>query len=161
MKKILMAAVAFAAISATPAMAATFTVGGTVAATCGALSNGSITFTGGILTSATTGALTPSQSASSSSQAAFCNGVNSTMAISGATMTTAAAAADANGFTRTLGFTPEVSFDGTVFSGVNASHALGARSGAMIVSAKDLTAAALPYAGDYTGTITVTLTPGV
>jgi hypothetical protein len=165
-KKILMAAVALTAFGATPALAqeASFSVSGTVNAQCGAISNGTISFSGALDINAATGALNANQSASSSSQSVYCNGVNSKISVSSTPLDNKSigAATDTADFTRTINYTPEVDFAGVV---VNAGTALslGAKAGTMVVSAKNLTALGgkRPYAGDYSGTITVSLAPAV
>lgn len=159
MNKFLMAAAALGALATTPAMAqsATFQVSGTVNASCGALSNGTVPF--GTINTNSDGTLTAGQSASSGSQAVYCNGINSTITVSATDLVNTVAADDAN-FTGTLTYTTNVNFAGTNF-GTGTSQALGAKAGNMTVSANNLLAngGKRPYAGSYNGQITVTLTP--
>jgi spore coat protein U-like protein len=154
----MMAALAVSSLSATPALAqsASYTVSATVAASCGALTNGTIPF--GTLGIGTDGTLTSGQSFSSGSQNVYCNGVNSTITVGHTAMTTSAAATDAGGFTRTIDFTTSVNFAGSTF-GDGTTQALGAKTGTLVASANSLTATAKPYAGSYSGTISVTLSP--
>jgi hypothetical protein len=163
MKKLLMGAVALAAISTTPAVAAdpsaSYTVSGTVGAACGTLSNGSLTFANPLNINAT-GFLADSQSASSS-QTVWCNGVNSKISVAATAMTNQTTnAAENNDFTGTINFTTAVDFAGSPFA-LGTNQTLGAKAGTMTVSASALTAnnGKRPYAGDYSGTITVTLSP--
>ena len=77
------------------------------------------------------------------------------------TTTTNLSAEDAN-FTGTINYTTDVDFAGSHF-GLGATQALGAKAGTLVVTASNLLAnnSKRPYAGDYQGTVTVTLTPGV
>jgi hypothetical protein len=159
----MMAAVAITAMATVPATPATaqdaanFDVTATVAAKCN-YTGGTIAF-GTVTTDSSTGLLNPGQSASSGDQAAFyCNGSNTTVELSHVAMSTAASA---SGFVNSIDFTPAVNVGGSeVLSGDQAAgSAFGARSGTLVVRAKDLTAAGKVIAGDYAGSITLTLTP--
>ncbi|ANI79505.1 hypothetical protein [Sphingobium sp. EP60837] len=160
MKKILMAAVALTALGATPAMAAgVFTVSGDVAATCGAISDGTITFSSGIATG-TDGTLTSGQSQSSAPQNVYCNGAGSKITVAHTAMKIGDGTGAPSNFTKTIDFTTDVNFAGTHF-GEGTSQTLGAMSGSLVVSANDLTASAKPLAGSYSGSITVTVSPSL
>jgi hypothetical protein len=155
MKKLLMAAVAVSAIAATPAFAADFPITATVGASCGAITGSTIAFSA--IATGADGTLTAGQSASSSSQAVYCNGAGSTITVTSTELLTSPGVV-ASGFTKTLGFTTDVNFAG-VHRGTGAAQALGAVTGTLIVSANNLTASAKPQAGDYTGLIQVTVAP--
>jgi len=158
MKKLLMAAVALAALNAAPAMAESFTVQGTVNAACSAITTSVIDF-GTIGISSTTGRLITNQSADTGAgTSVWCNGVNSTLSFSGNTITTTNTTSD-TAFTSTLGFTPKVTLGG---NNVTTGSTIGAVAATLVVKAENLTDnSKLPVAGNYTGTITVTLTPAV
>ena len=155
MKKILMAAVAVAALASTPVYAADFAVTGTVQASCGAITGLPIAF--GTIATGSDGSLTAGQSKSSASQSAYCNGANSTISVSHLALANGTGAAP-TGFTRTIDFTTDVDFAGAHFTD-GVTQSLGAKTGSLVVSANSLTASAKPLAGDYTGSITVTVTP--
>lgn len=159
MKKIFMTVVAvtgLAGLPAVPASAASFTVSGSVTATCN-YSGGTIAF-GTIATNAD-GTLTSNQSASSSAQTGFfCNGAGTTLDLTHTAMTDGVTAP--SGFTSTIDFTPAVKVGGTDKQvGNGTSVALGAIAGSLVVDARNLSAAAKPTAGSYSGSITLTLTP--
>jgi hypothetical protein len=159
MKKILMAAVALTAMAtvpATPAAAADFTVTGSVAAACN-YTGGTIAF-GAIGTNAD-GTIAASQSTSSSAQTGFfCNGAGTTLALSHTAM--ANAATPASGFTSTIDYTPAVSVGGVDQQlGDGNNNTFGAQAGDLVVDARTLTATGKLMAGNYSGTITLTLTP--
>lgn len=156
MKKTLMAAAALAALTASPAMAADFTISGAVAATCN-YSGGTIGF--GTIATQSNGLLVASQSASSTAQAGFyCNGGRTTVEVTHTALTTGATA---TGFVNEIDYTPVVSIgDVDVLTGdQTAGAAFGARSGSLVVTAKNLTATDKVIAGDYSGKIVLTLTP--
>ena len=156
MKKLLMGAVALAAMSTTPAFAADYQVQGTVNAACYANTGGTIDFTT-IGINATTGRLNPNQTASSGSSNVWCNGVNSTLSFSSTNnLTTTNTTSDSN-FTSTLTFTPSVKLNNV---DIATGTKIGAQSGGLVVTAGNLSDNGLmPVAGNYTGLITVTLTP--
>lgn len=160
MKKILMAAVTLAAIASVPstASAADFTVSATVAPVC-SYSGGSIAFP--TLTVQSDGTLSANQSSSSTGQTGFyCNGAGTTVALSHVAMTTSASAP---GFVNSINFTPVVTVGGTdlVTGDKTAGTSFGAQSGSLVVTAKNLTAGGKVIAGDYNGSITLTLSPAV
>jgi len=157
MKRLLMAAVALVGLNAAPAMAEDFTVQGTVNAACSAITTSVINF-GTIGISSTTGLLNPGQSASPTPTEVWCNGVNSTLSFTGGSISNGKGVNNAN-FTSTLTFTPSVTLGG---NDVPTTTAIGAVKGSLVVTAGSLSASSkLPTAGDYTGTITVTLAPAV
>ena len=159
MKKILMAAVALTAVTATPAFAAdtvaTYSVSGNVDAICSANATGTIAL--GNLVDAN-GTLNVS-TGSASDTGAYCNGAGTTIQVAHASLTTGGAAAA--GFTNTLTFTPKVTAGATVFTGdQGAATPLGSFSG-LTVEVTGLSAGSnKPVAGNYSGSITVTLSPG-
>jgi hypothetical protein len=167
MKKLMMAAVALTAMAtvpATPAAATStgqdFTVSGTVNATCN-YSGGTIAF--GTITTNADGTLPGTQDASSTAQAGFyCNGAGTKLTLSHSAMTTTATAA--TGFTSTINFTPAVIIGGvdSRVGDTTTDLSLGAIAGSLVVAARDLSTASATdkvMAGDYSGTITLTLTP--
>ena len=159
MKKILIAAMALSALASTPAFAANtvaaYAVTGSVTAICSAAASGSITL--GSLTDASGNLNVTGGTASDTG--AYCNGAGTTVQVAHAALTTAGAAA--TGFTNTLSFTPVVVAGATTLTGDKASGtSLGAFSG-LSVSVSSLSAGGnKPVAGSYSGSITVTLTPG-
>lgn len=159
MKKLILAAAAIAAVavSAAPAAAASFTVTGSVTASCSAVTNSTIAFSSIGLQA--DGTLTASQTASSSAQANFyCNGAGTTLTLAHTAMTNGVTAP--SGFTSTIDFTPAVKVGGTDKQvGDGTGIAFGAQAGSLIVDARSLTASAKPTAGSYSGSITLTLTP--
>lgn len=163
MKRLLMGAVALAALHTAPAMAqsAQFTVNASVTAACGALTGQTLNIANALNVDAT-GHLADSQSVSSTPQDVWCNGVNSKMTVAATPLTNQTTnAADTADFTRTINYTTDVLFAGTHFGPGNDQN-LGATAGQMTVTASTLSAmnGKRPYAGAYNGTITVTLTPG-
>lgn len=157
MKKILMAAVALTAMTATPTYAqAVFNVSGTVNATC-SYSGGTIAF-GTIATNAD-GTITTGQSQSSAAQTGFyCNGAGTTLDLAHTTLSNATPAA--SGFTNTIDYTPAVKVGGVDQQvGNGTGVAFGAQAGSLVVDARNLTATGKLMAGSYAGTITLTLTP--
>jgi len=164
MKKLLMGAAALAAMSTTPAFAtdpgASYTVTGTVNATCYAGSGGTVAF-GTIQIDSTTGKLPGSQDASTTTDNLWCNGVNSTLSFhSDGKLSTATPVSDTTNFTNSLDFTPSVSLAGHSAAASDTPVALGATYGTLTVKAEDLHSTKIPVAAnDYSGTITVTLSP--
>ncbi|WP_176593725.1 hypothetical protein [Sphingobium sp. EM0848] len=163
MKKLMIGAIALAALNVAPAMAQQqdFAVSGSVSATCSAITTSAIGF-GTIGISASTGKLNSGQSASSTATPIWCNGVASTLSFSGANSNTihnSKSTTDA-AFTSDLTYTPKVTLGG---SPVTSGATIGAVAANLVVTADTLTSPGdkLPVAGDYSGTITVTLTPGV
>lgn len=157
MKTLSKAAVAFAALAAlpaAPAAAASFTVTGTVTATCN-YSGGTIAF--GTIGVQSDGTITGSQTASSSAQTGFyCNGASTTLDLAHTAMTTAAT--PPSGFTSTIDFTPAVKVGGVDKKvGDGTGTALGAIAGSLVVDARTLTATGKLMAGSYSGSITLTL----
>ena len=158
MKKLLMGAVALAAMQAAPAMAEDFTVGGTVNQACSVIAVDPIAF-GTIGINGSTGLLNPVQSKSSAGTNIWCNGVSSKLAFTGNTISNVKPVSDAAHFTNSLTFMPKVSLNGT---DIGTGATIGAVAASLVVTADTLNdGGKIPVAGDYTGTITVTLTPGV
>ena len=157
MKKTLMAAVALTAFGATPAMASdTFTVSGSVAPTCSAVADKSLAFNGLSVDSAT-GILNDTRSVSSEAQYVFCNGSNAKIAIAKTNLSNATAAPSAS-FTNVISYDAEVKIADTVLGDDNDSAFI---AGNLVVKASNLSSAGkIPVAGAYSGTVTVTLTPG-
>ena len=159
MKKLLMAAVAVSAIAATPAIAADFAVSGTVGASCSTVIGETLAFN--TIGTNASGNVTAGQSKSSGAQDVVCNGANATITVASTqVLTNASAPTDSATFQRTIGFTAEVTIGGTPYSVSASPQTIGATAGSMVVSAKNLSAALRPYAGSYSGLITVTLAPG-
>lgn len=158
MKKVLMAAVALTAVTATPAFAEDFAVTGKVAATCN-YTGGTIAF-GTIQTNAD-GTLVANQKASSTAQTGFyCNGGSTKATVTHSPLSSGTGAA-ATGFVNSIGFTPVVSIGGVdVVTGDASGASISATSGSLVVRADNLTASGKVQAGDYTGQIVLTLTPG-
>ena len=174
MKKLLMGAAALAAMSATtPAFAqatnevpqmANYAVTGFINASCGNATGTPLQF--GQLQIDPTGRLIPPPLTQSVNNT-YCNGVNSSLSVASTPMTTAATPPSAS-FTNTLDYDAVVSFGPanlTVNSnpGTQQTATVGAFVGPLTVQATNVTTRGntLPLAGDYSGTITVTLTPGV
>lgn len=149
------------AMTVTPASAqqtSTFTVTGNVAASCGAIGNDTIAI--GQIGIGTDGTLNTGQSKSTGSSNVWCNGLNTKIKVSHTALLTGDTSPAPSGFTKKIDYTPNVSFAGTNFG--DGEVTLGAKTGAMIVSANNLTAAdGKPLAGDYSGAITVVLTPAI
>ena len=165
MKKILMAALTASALSATPAMAqtATYAVTGSVASVCSASATGTIAF--GSLISSVTGFLTATSQPATADSGAFCNGAGTTVQVGHNDLvntTTTQSGAAPTGFTNTVTFTPKVVTSNKTF---NNNQALGTLIGAfngLTVTAENLSAGGdKPLAGSYSGSITITLSPGV
>lgn len=156
MKKTLMAAVALTAFGATPAMASdTFTVSGSVAPTCSAVADKSLAFNGLSVDSAT-GILNDTRSVSSEAQYVFCNGSNAKIAIAKTNLSNATAAPSAS-FTNVISYDAEVKIADTVLGDTDSAFI----AGNLVVKASNLSSAGkIPVAGAYSGTVTVTLTPG-
>ena len=158
-----MAALAASTLSAAPAMAqtvSTYTVTGSVASICSANTTGTIAF--GSLIDASTGFLSATSQAAAADTGAFCNGAGTTVQVAHATLTNTTLGAAPAGFTKTVAFTPKVVAGVSSLSGDKAAGtALGAFNG-IEVTAENLSASGnKPLAGSYSGSITITLTPGV
>jgi hypothetical protein len=161
MKKILMAAVALTALTATPAMAVTpvgqsFDVTGNVASACASMTGGTAAF--GTITPGADGKVT-SGTASTVSQSVYCNSAGSKISYSSTgKLLNASPAAVGAAYTKELSYNPVVTLGGTQ---VAADGSTDVSSGTLVVSASGLSSNSLiPIAGDYAGSITVTLTPG-
>jgi hypothetical protein len=158
MKRLLMAAVALTAMTATPAFAtdtvATYSISGSVNAICSASPTGSITL--GNLADAS-GNLNVS-GGTASDAGAYCTGAGTTVAVTHTSLTTPGTAA--TGFTNTLTYTPTVQAGATLLTGDQPSGtALGSFSG-LTVNVTNLSAGGnKPVAGTYGGQIVVTLSP--
>jgi len=164
MKKILMAAVALATLGATPAMAAdsvaVYTVTGTVGAICSANTTGTIAFGNLVDSTGTLNATTKE----ASDTGAYCNGVGTTVKVAHANLTKKNYTdTPPSGFVSVVSFVPEIVAGATTLTGDQASGtSLGAFSGLTVrATAPSVTTGTKPLAGDYEGSITVTLSPVV
>ncbi|HKY82628.1 MAG TPA: hypothetical protein VJM09_14275 [Sphingobium sp.] len=164
MKKILMAAVALTALGATPAMAAdsvaVYTVTGNVGAICSANTTGTIAF-GNLVDSTGTLDATTKQA---SDTGAYCNGVGTTIQVAHADLSKKNyTGTPPAGFVSVVSFTPEIVAGAVTVTGDKSSGtSLGAFSGLVVkATAPNVAAGTKPLAGDYEGSITVTLTPTV
>ena len=165
MKKMMMAALAASTLLATPAMAAdtvsVHAVTGSVTAICSAAAAATLAF--GALTDASGTLNATSQTVSDPT--AYCNGAGTTVTVAHASLINTNVApslvtSPPSGFTGTVTFVPEIVAGATTLTGDKAAlTALGAFSG-ISVTAKTLAASGKPLAGNYAGSITVTLTPG-
>lgn len=166
MRKLLWGTAALALLQTAPAMAATgdqstdFQISAAVGAACSAITTQPIAF-GTLSIDSSTGRLTPSQTKSSDPTAVWCNGINSTLTFvgnNGSSITNTKTSSD-TAFTSTLTYTPSVMLKGQpVASGAT----IGAIAGNLVVTAGSLSdGGKLPVAGDYNGSITVTLSPAV
>lgn len=167
MRKLLMAAVALTAVTAAPAFAAptvaNYTVSGDVTAVCAATATGAIPF--GSLTDGN-GTLNATDKETSDTTA-YCNGGGTKVQIGHVDLTHKTfTGTPPTGFVKVVSFTPEVAFgSGTgavTKTGDQASGTSLAAFSGMVVRAKgpSVTSGTKPLAGDYEGSITVTLTPG-
>jgi hypothetical protein len=170
MKKILMAAVAVSALSATPAMAQTgpsqtYTFDGTVAARCVITGASLVSF--GALTDES-GAYTSGASEDSVDSEAYCNQASTTATIKHTNLTTDSAAS--LGFTNVIPMSAALStpqgasvVDETVASGTDESAGttdeVNAFTGLKVTATLGSIGSAKLVAGTYEGSITVTLTP--
>ncbi len=163
MKKLLMAAVAVASIVATPAMAAAaaqYDVTATVNPVCGAVAGGTITF-GTSVTNASGDIAASATAPGTADSTAYCNGFNSTVTVTHTAMALLSPPATLpSNFSTSINFTPVLTSNGlnTPISGDPSGVTIGAFS-SLTVSAKTPTSSARPFAGNYAGSITVTLTP--
>ncbi len=153
MKKLLMAAVAVSTLAATPALAATsavYTVNGNVTATCSVTGTGTITL--GELGAGTTFTATDASAA--------CNQGNTTVDVTHVKLQSTTVATATTGFTRELEFTPklETQDSAKTVTGDATAASLGAFN-TLKVTATTGTPTATLVAGNYTGSITITLNP--
>ena len=161
MKKLFTAAMMITAASAlwaVPAAAADYTVAGSVTATCSTPAGGTIAFNAiGVNPD---GTIASGQSASSSAQTGFyCNGAGTTLALTHTAMSDGVTPVP-SGFTSSVDFTPAVKIGGVDKQVGNGSGiALGAIAGDLVIDARTLTATGKLTAGNYSGSITLTLTP--
>lgn len=162
MKKLLIAAAALSAAVSSPAFAqqASYTVNASVPQSCNAGSNGTIDFSQLNLT--TDGFVASGQNASSAGSNVYCNGAAATLTLStGNTITNTAYSADTSAFTKTLTFvtTAKIGTGPTLPEGTTT---IGAVAGSLVVTASSISGFnnLRPYAGNYSGSLTVTLTPG-
>lgn len=166
MKKLLVVALAASTLSAAPAMAqtvSTYTVTGSVTSICSANATGTIAF--GSLINASSGFLSATPQSAAADTGAFCNGAGTTVQVAHTNLTnttTTQMGAAPTGFTKTVTFTPKVVTSvGPLSDDQTAGTALGAFNG-IAVTAENLSAAGnKPLAGSYSGSITITLSPGV
>lgn len=164
MKKYLMMAAALVAVSATPAMAATYDVKANVDAFCTTLtgstgSSADLDF--GTLNVGADGKLTGSYTKNSSQANVVCNGSNTSITVTKTSMTNSATLTDTNNFTNTIDYTPTVTLAGHSVTVDGSSHAIGELVGTLSVTADTLAPSGgkALLAGSYAGTIVVTLTP--
>ena len=166
MKKILMAAVALTAMASTPALAtadpsATFTVNGSVANTCNIGAGSPFNINSGTISTDVNGNLSGTNTGTSSSVSVVCNDAGAQINIAHAALVNSSAPADGNGFTKTIDFVPTGTLtNNSVTSGlVEGDNNTGVVNGTLTVTAASLSTAssAKPYAGSYSGTITVTV----
>lgn len=171
MKKLLMAAVAFTAISATPALAsvpgADYTFSGSVAAICtiGGHS-GAVDF--GALTDGNGGYTGSGSSQDAADDSAYCNQAQTTAKITHTNLFTSSVAS--NGFTNIVPMSASLSTteggslsDATTATGTGTSSGstatIGAFTGLTVTATLGTIGTDKLVAGTYGGTITVTLTP--
>jgi hypothetical protein len=137
-------------------------VTGNVGAICSAQATGTIAFGNLVDTSGTLNATAKE----ASDTGAYCNGAGTTVKVAHVDLThkTFSGTVPA-GFVKVVSFVPEI----TVGSGATAvtatgdkatATALGAFSGLTVKATQPSVASGKPLAGDYEGSITVTLTPG-
>lgn len=167
MKKMLLAAVAASAVLASPAMAAgnaTYDVTGTVSAVCSVSTGTTITFgtsltgtDGAINASATTGT-------AASDLGAYCNGANSTLTVSHATLKLQAGGSDSavvppTGFVKVIDFIPQVKVGDVATVYTSGTATVGAFSGLTVQAITPSVTSGKPLAGDYKGSITIAVSP--
>ena len=164
MKKILMAAVALTALGATPAMAATtstYTVTGNVGALCSANATGTIAF-GNLVNDS--GVLNAQTTSAEPDTSAYCNGVSTTVQVAHTNLKKKNYTdTPPSGFVSVVSFTPEIVAGSNTLTGdKDAGTPIGAFSGLTVkATSPSVTTGTKPLAGDYEGSITVTLTPTV
>jgi spore coat protein U-like protein len=151
---------AFGQATANPAVSQDFAVSGSVNARCTVGSTSPLAF--GAINLNTDGTLASGQSRNAT-LAIYCNGANTKLNVAGSNIDNTSVAGEApSGFTKTLALASTASIGGVTASLSDTSGVLlGAVAGDLTVSTGVLSASARPMAGNYTGTITVTLTPGV
>ncbi len=166
MKKYLMMAAAVAAVSASPAMAATYDVKASVAAFCSTPAGSATDLNFSTLSIDGAGLLTDTRSLSSTQSSFVCNGAATTVTVNPTAMVGDKTLTDATDFTKTINYTATLtlgsaSVSTTTVAG-STTQTLGEQAGTLSVSAGSLSAAGgkALLAGSYAGTITVTFTPG-
>lgn len=158
MKKILMAAVAASAIASSPAMAAvasTYDVTGSVAGVCSISATGSIDF--GALTDGTGAYSNTGTSTEATDSTAYCNQAATTVTITHTNLSTAASAP--TNFTNTVAFTPVVTTQQVTLTGDKPAGTLIGAFDVFKVKATATTPSLKLVAGNYSGSITITLAP--
>lgn len=161
MKKILMAAVAVSGLTATPAMAAgaNYAVTGTVTAVCSVTTSGTLTFGTDVNSSGLNVTATATNEADDST--AYCNGYATKLTVAKVAMTNTSVTGTApSGFTKTIDFTPVVTIRGSEHN-VTTDTLVGAFQGLKVKATNPTTGADKALAGNYSGSITVTLAPAV
>lgn len=163
MKKYLMMAAAVVAVSATPAMAATYDVKANVTAFCTTLTGSTSDLDFGTLTVGADGKLTGTYTKNSSQANVVCNGSNTSITVAKTAMTNSATLHDSTNFTNTIDYTPTVTLAGHSVTVDGAAHAIGELVGTLSITADTLAPSGSKalLAGSYAGTIVVTLTPTV
>lgn len=164
MKKLLMGAVALAAMQAAPVMAqtgqaqsASLDVTGTVGSKCSTFSLTPISFTA-ISTDNATGLATGGDASTSATANVWCNKGGASVSYAHTAMTAQTVTTFGSAFTGTVDFTPTVKLGMTTIAA--AGTPVGIVADTLTVSATTNTTTKIPVADDYKGTITVTLTPG-
>lgn len=148
---------AFGQAVSQPLVTQDFAVSGSIDARCTVGSTSPLAF--GQIALNADGTLASGQS-KNATLAIYCNGAGSKLKIAGASITNSVAAA--SGFTSSLALSPTATIGSTVAGLADTNGvALGAVYGNLAVSTGNLAASDRPMAGDYSGTITVTLTPGL
>jgi hypothetical protein len=164
MKKLACGIAMLAMSAATPALAATgdqtatWDVTGSVTAACGAITGSLLDFD--TLNVDATGHLSDTRTIASASQPAWCNGITSTLTYSHAALSNSKTVTDTANYTNVIDFTPIIEIGASPVASGATVHEF---ADGLVVKASALapTGGKRPLAGDYAGTITVTLTPGV
>jgi spore coat protein U-like protein len=147
--------------SSEAAVSRDFAVSGSINARCTAGTATPLSF--GAIDLNDNGTLAANQS-ESTTLAIYCNGANTKLKVAGSSINNTSVAGTApDGFTKTLALATTATI-GSVTASLSSPAdgvLLGAVAGDLTVSTGELSASARPMAGDYAGTITVTLTPGV
>ncbi|MFM6932027.1 MAG: hypothetical protein ACKOUT_07270 [Novosphingobium sp.] len=166
MKKIVMIAAAISAVSASPAMAATYDVKATVGAFCSALTGSATDLDFTALSVDAAGKLTDARSLNSTQASVVCNGAATTITVNPTAMVGDKTLTDTANFTKTINYTAtatlgSASVSTTTVTG-SVTQGIHEQAGTLTVSAGSLSAAGNKalLAGSYAGTITVTFTPG-
>lgn len=165
MKKLVLIALALGA--AAPAMAqnvnTTFTVNGTVAGKCTIATGGTFAINGtGAISTDSTGALTGTNTGTSAPVLATCNAAGAQINVSKVALVHSDATLTDTAFnTKTINFDAKATIGGVDYA-EGQDRALGVVNGNLTVTASNLSTSGglRPYAGSYSGTITVTLKPG-